>query len=54
LRTGWVLLNPFKLSLDISKAELDDDEGKPFLAFNEASVNLSLESRGSRAGCSTR
>jgi hypothetical protein len=44
LRTGWVLFNPFKVSLDISEAALNDDTGEPFLAFSEASVNLSLES----------
>ena len=44
LTTDWVLLNPFKLSLDISEAELRDDTGEPFVSFSEASVNLSLES----------
>jgi hypothetical protein len=44
LRTGWVLLNPFKVSLDISDAQLNDAEGQPFLAFGEATVNLSLAS----------
>lgn len=44
LRTGWVLFNPFTLSLDIHDAELFDDTGEPFLAFSEASVNLSLDS----------
>ncbi|MEZ5503998.1 MAG: DUF748 domain-containing protein [Halioglobus sp.] len=43
LRTGWVLLNPFKLSLDVREAALDDASGKPFIAFEKASVNLSLE-----------
>ena len=44
LQTGWVLFNPFKLSLDISDAALKDDTGEPFLAFSEASVNLSVQS----------
>lgn len=44
LQTGWVLLNPFKLSLDISEAQLSDITGERFVAFKEASVNLSLES----------
>jgi len=44
LRTGWVLLNPFKVSLDISEAELSDATGEPFLAFSEATANLSLAS----------
>lgn len=44
LRTGWILLNPFKLSLDVSDAQLDDKNGEPFVAFSEASVNLSIES----------
>jgi hypothetical protein len=43
LQTGWVLLNPFALSLDISEAQLDDSTGKPFVAFSEASIDLSLE-----------
>jgi hypothetical protein len=44
LKTRWVLLNPFKLSLDIQGAQLNDPGGERFLAFNDASVNLSLES----------
>jgi len=44
LRTGWVLLNPFKLSLDIREAELTDPAGEPVAAFDDATVNLSLES----------
>lgn len=44
LQTGWVLFNPFTLSLDISEAELDDGGGERFVAFSEASVDLSLES----------
>ena len=44
LRTGWVLLNPFKLSLDISEAELTDTTGAPLVSLGEATANLSLES----------
>ena len=44
LRTGWILLNPFKLSLDISEAALSDDTGERFIGFSEASVDLSLQS----------
>ncbi|MEZ5572627.1 MAG: DUF748 domain-containing protein [Halioglobus sp.] len=42
--TKWVLLNPFTLSLDIKDAQLHDDTGARFLAFSNASVNLSTES----------
>jgi hypothetical protein len=41
LRTGWVLLNPFKLSLDIHDVELLDRAGQRFLGFSEAQANLS-------------
>ena len=44
LKTGWVLLNPFKVSLDINEAALSDDTGESFLTFSEFSINLSLES----------
>jgi hypothetical protein len=44
LRTGWILLNPFKLSLDISEAALGDDTGERFIGLSEASVDLSLHS----------
>ena len=44
LNTGWVLLNPFKISLDMSEAELTDTRGEPFASFSEASINLSMES----------
>lgn len=44
LRTGWVLFNPFTLSLEIRDAALDDDTGEPFLSFSAASINLSLQS----------
>ncbi len=44
LQTGWVLLNPFTLSLDISEAQLSDGTGERFAGFSEASVDLSLES----------
>ena len=44
LNTGWVLLNPFKLSLDISEAEVKDSAGEPVLSFSRGSVNLSLGS----------
>ena len=44
LDTGWVLLNPFTLSLDISDARLNDATGKLFVAFSKASINLSLGS----------
>lgn len=44
LRTGWVLFNPFKISLDISEAELSDDTGERFIGFSEATVDLSMES----------
>jgi hypothetical protein len=44
LQTGWVLFNPFTLSLDISEARLNDPDGERFIAFSEASIDLSLES----------
>lgn len=44
LETGWVLLNPFKLSLDISDADIRDPEGETVLSFSSGSVNLSLGS----------
>jgi len=44
LRTGWVLLNPFTLSLDIRDAELLDATGSRFLAFSAASIDLSASS----------
>ncbi|MEM0912261.1 MAG: DUF748 domain-containing protein [Pseudomonadota bacterium] len=44
LQTKWVVLNPFKLSLDISEFDLTDDNGEPFLKFNDATVNLSTTS----------
>ncbi|MCB1689780.1 MAG: DUF748 domain-containing protein [Halioglobus sp.] len=44
LQTGWVLLNPFTLSLDISEAQLSDNTGERFVGFSEASIDLSLES----------
>ncbi len=49
LRTGWVLLNPFKVSLDIRDAALVDEGGAPFLAFHDASVDLSMSSLWKRA-----
>ena len=44
LHTNWVLLNPFIISLGVSKAELTATNGKPFASFGEASINLSMES----------
>ena len=44
LDTEWVVLNPFKLSLDISRAQLSEVDGTPFLALADTSVNLSLAS----------
>ena len=44
LDTGWVLLNPFKLSLDVSDAALRDTKDEQVLAFSEGSINLSLAS----------
>ena len=44
LETGWVVLNPFTLSLDVSDARLNDSTGEQFVAFRDASVNLSLSS----------
>jgi hypothetical protein len=44
LHTGWVLFNPFTLSLDVSEAQLNDPGGERFVAFSEASIDLSLES----------
>ena len=44
LHTDWVLLNPFIISLGVSKAELTATNGKPFASFGEASINLSMES----------
>jgi Domain of Unknown Function (DUF748) len=44
LQTGWVLLNPFTLSLDVHDMQLDDTGGERFVAFSEASIDLSMES----------
>lgn len=44
LQTGWVLFNPFTLSLDIHDAQLNDANGERFLAFSEASIDLSIQS----------
>ncbi|CAA0101431.1 Uncharacterised protein [Halioglobus japonicus] len=44
LQTGWILLNPFTLSLDISDAQLSDDSGERFVGFSEASIDISMES----------
>lgn len=44
LSTDWILLNPFKLSLDIRNASLNQPDGEPFASFKKASVNLSLQS----------
>ncbi len=44
LDTGWVVLNPFKLSLDVSDAALRDTRDEQVLGFSEGSVNLSLAS----------
>ncbi len=44
LDTGWVLLNPFKLSLDVSDAVLRDTGDEQVLSFSEGSVNLSVAS----------
>ena len=44
LDTGWVLFNPFTLSLSISEASLNDATGALFITFSKASINLSLSS----------
>ena len=44
LQTDFVLLNPFTLSLDLYKAALPDLDGSPFVALDEASINLSVAS----------
>lgn len=44
LQTGWVLLNPFTLSLDINEAQLSDDTGERFVELSEASIDLSVQS----------
>ncbi len=44
LSTGWVLLNPFTLSLDASEAELKNEHSELVLSFSEAEINLSLAS----------
>ncbi|MCB1845406.1 MAG: DUF748 domain-containing protein, partial [Halioglobus sp.] len=44
LDTRWVILNPFKLSLDIASASLSEPNGERFLDIGESSVNLSLAS----------
>ncbi|MCB1703815.1 MAG: DUF748 domain-containing protein [Halioglobus sp.] len=44
LQTGWVILNPFTLSLDISQAQLGEPGGERFAGFSEASIDLSMES----------
>jgi hypothetical protein len=44
LHTKWVILNPFKLSLDVAEAQLNEPDGERFASLSEASVNLSMES----------
>lgn len=44
LHTKWVILNPFKLSLDVAEAQLNEPDGERFASLSEASVNLSVES----------
>lgn len=44
LQTGWVILNPFTFSLDVSDAQLGDASGERFVGFSEASIDLSMES----------
>ena len=44
LETRWVILNPFKLSLDLASARLSEPDGERFLDIGESSVNLSLTS----------
>jgi len=44
LQTKWVILNPFKLSLDVAEMQLNDPDGERFASLSEASVNLSMES----------
>ncbi|GAB5450328.1 MAG: DUF748 domain-containing protein [Halioglobus sp.] len=44
LQTEWVVLNPFKLSLDLKSLALSEPDGSPFFALGESSVNLSLSS----------
>ena len=44
LQTKWVILNPFKLSLDVAEMQLNDPDGERFASLSKASVNLSMES----------
>ncbi len=44
LETGFVILNPFKLSLDVASAALSETSGERFLSLGETSVNLSVAS----------
>lgn len=44
LHTKWVILNPFKLSLDVADAQLDEPDGERFASLSRASVNLSMAS----------
>lgn len=44
LDTRWVILNPFKLSLDLASAKLSEPDGEHFLEIGDSSVNLSLSS----------
>lgn len=44
LQTGWVLFNPFTVSLDVRDAELSGAAGERFLAFSDASIDLSMSS----------
>jgi uncharacterized protein involved in outer membrane biogenesis len=44
LRTGWVLLNPFKLSLDLHDVQLSDPSGERLASLGEASADLSVTS----------
>jgi hypothetical protein len=44
LRSGWILLNPFTLSLELRDVELRDPTGERLASFSEASADLSMES----------
>ncbi len=44
LQTEWVVLNPFKLSLDLKSLALSEPDGSHFFGLGESSVNLSLAS----------
>ena len=44
LQSGWILLNPLTLSLELRRLQLSQPNGEPFVALEEASFNLSITS----------